>query len=396
MSKKNNVNALWNKSYIFLFMISILTSMGFNMVYVMISNYAMEINNSLAIAGVIAGIFSIAALVVRPFAGMSVDIFNKKNLCIIANILMGLSVLGYALSFTIPVLFFFRVLHGIAFGLSSTANIALVAEFIPKERLGEGIGYYGMGQVIAQVIGPNLGLYLADKIGFQSMFLMIAFSSFLAVVMMVFFSYPKTDRTLRKPRTKIRLESLIAKEVIVYAIIGGMFSFGNGIVNSFLILLGKERHISGVSIFFSVGALVLFVLRLFVGRIVDKQGLALVVNISLIITAISMVLIGIAPVLSLLIVAAVLKSIGQGTGQISLQTECIKSVDASRVGVATSTFFIGADIGQGVGPIIGGAISSCFNYTVMYVSCAVLVLVSMVVFNVYHKHIQNSGYKIIN
>jgi len=370
--------------------------MGFNMVYVMISNYAMEINNSLAIAGVIAGIFSIAALVVRPFAGMSVDIFNKKNLCIIANILMGLSVLGYALSFTIPVLFFFRVLHGIAFGLSSTANIALVAEFIPKERLGEGIGYYGMGQVIAQVIGPNLGLYLADKIGFQSMFLMIAFSSFLAVVMMVFFSYPKTDRTLRKPRTKIRLESLIAKEVIVYAIIGGMFSFGNGIVNSFLILLGKERHISGVSIFFSVGALVLFVLRLFVGRIVDKQGLALVVNISLIITAISMVLIGIAPVLSLLIVAAVLKSIGQGTGQISLQTECIKSVDASRVGVATSTFFIGADIGQGVGPIIGGAISSCFNYTVMYVSCAVLVLVSMVVFNVYHKHIQNSGYKIIN
>lgn len=386
---KDKKQVLWNGPYVFLIMISLITAMGFNMVYIMISKYSMQITASLTVAGMISGIFSIAALVMRPFAGLTVDIFNKKYLCILANILIVISVLGYAVSSSIPVLFFFRVLHGAAFGLSSTANIALVTGFIPKERLGEGIGYYGIGQVIAQVIGPNLGMYIADQSGFQALFLLIAALTFLAVVLLLFFPYPKREKTAEQEKKKLSFDTLIAKEVIVYAIIGGMFSFGNGIVSSFLILLGQERNIGNVGLFFSVGAVVLFVLRLFIGKIVDKQGLSLVVNISLVISAISMVLIGAAPALGWLIAASVLKSIGQGTGQISLQTESIKSVEPGRIGVATSTFFIGADIGQGLGPIIGGKISDCFNYTVMYYSCAVLLLASMVAFNIYQKKKQS-------
>lgn len=389
MEKQENSKKLWNISFIFLIVVSLITAMGFNMVYVMISKYAMEITDSLVVAGVISGIFSIAALVMRPFSGAFVDSFNKKHLCILANVLMGISILGYFFSYNIPVLFFFRVLHGAAFGLSSTANIALVSEFIPEKRLGEGLGYYGIGQVIAQVIGPNLGLYIVDKSGFQSLFLLIVSLIFLAVVILLFFHYPQGKENFHTERKKVTFDSLIAKEVIVYAIVGGMFSFGNGIVSSFLILLGQERNIANVSIFFSVGAIVLFVLRLFVGKIVDNQGLTLVVNVSLIVTAISMVLIGVAPVLSLLIVASVLKSIGQGTGQISLQTECIRSVDATKIGVATSTFYIGADIGQGLGPIIGGKISSVFNYTVMFFVCSVIMIISLVFFNIYMKKKQS-------
>src|SRR5699024_8574862 len=114
-----------------------------------------------------------------------------------------------------------------------------------------------------------------------------------------------------------------------------------------------------------------------------QQGLTLVVNISLIATALSMTLIGFAPALGLLLVASVLKSIGQGGGQISLQAECIKRVDAGRVGVATSTFYIGADLGQGIGPMIGGAISSTFNYTILFLFCAALMIVAMLFFNLY-------------
>jgi predicted MFS family arabinose efflux permease len=282
-------------------------------------------------------------------------------------------------------LFFFRIMHGVAFGISSTVNIALVTRFIPKERIGEGLGYYGLGQVVAQVISPNLGVYIEGKYGFQLLFLIIASLSFMGAAMLTRLYYPKKCKPDSKVKIKITLSSLVAREVIAYAAIGGMFSFGNGIVSSFLILLGQERNISNISLFFSVGAVVLFILRLFVGRIVDRQGLNLVVNISLAVTAISMVLIGLAPVLGLLLVASVLKSIGQGGGQISLQTECIKRVDPGRVGVATSTFYIGADIGQGVGPMIGGAISSGYSYTILFIACAALMLISMIYFNLYQR-----------
>lgn len=383
MKNKEVVEKLWNKGFIFLLLVSLLTSMSFNMVYVMISNYAMVINKSLAVAGLISGIFSISALLVRPIAGMTVDFFNKKYLCILANLLMGLSVVGYAFSTQIPMLFMFRILHGVAFGLSSTANIALVSEFIPKKRMGEGLGYYGIGQVIAQVVGPNLGVYISDELGFRGLFFIIATLSFLAVIILLFFPYIKTVNSEERKASKLSVNSLIAKEVIVYAIVGGMFSFTNGIVSAFLLLLGKERQIENVSFFFSVGAIVLFALRLFIGRVIDKLKLTLIVNVSLLVTAVSMVLIGAAPVLSWLIIASVLKSMGQGTGQISLQTECIKRVDATRIGVATSTFYIGADIGQGLGPIIGGRITANFNYMTMFYTVAALMLVSMLLFNLY-------------
>lgn len=389
-NSQRNKSKLWSKAFIFLIAVSFITATGFNMVYTVISKYSMDIENSLVVAGAISGIFSVAALVMRPFAGMMADIFNKKNLCILANVIIGFSVVGYFFSTSIPMLFSFRVLHGGAFGISSTVSIALATRFIPKERLGEGIGYYGIGQVVASVIGPNIGIYVADKYGFQTLFIVIAFLSFMGAALLLCLKYPIEQIEQKNAeninvRSKLTIDSLIAKEGILYAIIGGMFSFGNGLVSSFLILLGKERNITNIGLFFSIGAVVIFLLRLFVGRIVDNKGLTLTVNISLIVSAISMALIGVAPTLGLLIVASVLKSIGQGGGQLSLQAESIKRVSPSRVGVATSTFYIGADIGQGLGPIVGGGISQYFNYTAMFVSCSVLLLVSMVIFNIYQR-----------
>ena len=379
------VKSLWNRSFILLILVSLITAMSFNMVYVIISKYALEVTPSLTIAGVIAGIFSIAALIIRPIAGVTADTMNKKRLCIIANLLITIALFGYTFSINVPTLFFFRILHGVAFGISGTVNIALVTNYIPKGRTAEGIGYYGLGQVMAQIISPNLGVQIEELYGFQPLFLLVTGLSLLGVLLLTRLNYPKEQVTKVSKKRKLTLNSLIAKEVLMYAIIGGMFSFGNGIVSSFLVLLGEERNIRNIGLFFSVGAIVLFVLRIFVGKIADNQGITLIVNISLIASAMSMILIGFAPILSILLLASVLKSLGQGGGQISLQAECIKRVDPSRVGVATSTLYIGADLGQGFGPMIGGAISSTFNYTILFLFCAVLMLVAMLVFNLYQR-----------
>ena len=48
---------------------------------------------------------------------------------------------------------------------------------------------------------------------------------------------------------------------------------GNGIVNSFLVLLGESSKIAQISLFFSVNAIVLFVLRLLVGKVIDRANL---------------------------------------------------------------------------------------------------------------------------
>lgn len=379
----DGVRSIWNKSFILLILVSLITAMSFNMVYVVISKYALEVTSSLSIAGVIAGTFSIAALIIRPFAGATADTVNKKKLFIFANTLITIALFGYTLSGNVATLFFFRVLHGVAFGISGTVNIALVTQYIPKGRIGEGIGFYGLGQVMAQIISPNLGVYIEAHYGFQTLFLIVTGLSLVGVLLLTTLKYTEEIKRKVHLKKKFTIKSFVATEVIVYAIVGGLFSYSNGIVSSFLVLVGEERNIENVGLFFSVAAIVLFVLRLFVGKLADKKGLTVVVSISLIAAAISMTLIGFASTLGILLVAAIFKSIGQGGGQISLQAECIKRVDPARVGVATSTFYIGADLGQGFGPMIGGAISSVFNYTTLYVFSAVLMLVVMFLFILY-------------
>ena len=53
----------------------------------------------------------------------------------------------------------------------------------------------------------------------------------------------------------------------------------------------------------------------------------------------------------MILAAAVIKAFGQGTAQPSLQAECLRRSGSARRGLAASTFFIGANSGQGFGPL---------------------------------------------
>ena len=152
---------LWSGQFLFLILVSFITAIGFNMVYTMIVEYSQNsLGAGLTISGLIAGIFSITALCVRPFAGAAADHFNKKWICVLATGVIALSAVGYALVPDVSSMLIMRILHGAAFGVSGTANIALVSTCIPKSRMGEGLGFYGLGQVFAQAVGPAWGRLL--------------------------------------------------------------------------------------------------------------------------------------------------------------------------------------------------------------------------------------------
>ena len=62
---------------------------------------------------------------------------------------------------------------------------------------------------------------------------------------------------------------------------------------------------------------------------------------------------------------------------------------AKQVGIATSTFYIGADLGQGLGPVICGKISDYSGYTTMFYCVAALIVIAMAGFNHYQKKENN-------
>lgn len=384
MENSRNSTSLWSKEYVITLLVGLITSFGFSMVYTIISAYSIKIGATLSIAGVVSGIFSISALVSRPFSGLVSDRYNKKRLFVASTLAIAIAFLGYSVSSNISILMFFRIFHGAAFALSGTASIALISELVPKSRLAEGLGYFGVSQMVSRIVGPSMGVYIKELFGYNTLFYCIAALHILALLVLLVLPYKFTKQRQQK-KTKIALVDLVAIEVLVYAAVGGVFSLGNGIINSFLVLMGAKRAISNISLYFMVNASAVAVARLFAGRQADQSSITLIVNVSLFCAATAALLLSFGYSLAPIIYAAVLMGIGLAGGQVSLQAECIRAVDEKRSGIAVSTFYIGADVGNGIGPMIGGAISNRFNYGAMFLSLGGLLSVTFLMFNIYQR-----------
>src|SRR5699024_2147543 len=64
-----------------------------------------------------------------------------------------------------------RFVHGITFGILTTATSAIAANIVPEARRGAGMGYFAMAMNIADVAGPFIGLTLLLYISFKQFFL---------------------------------------------------------------------------------------------------------------------------------------------------------------------------------------------------------------------------------
>ncbi len=140
---------LWNFKYCTIILINISMCFSFYMITSILMIYLVGIGVSLSGAGAIIGIFSITSLLIRPFVGYITDRYNKKILLMLGSLLVGVSVIAYVLTVSFPTIIIFRIIHGFAFGINSTAIVAMASEYIPTERFNEGIGYLGIGQIIA-------------------------------------------------------------------------------------------------------------------------------------------------------------------------------------------------------------------------------------------------------
>ena len=89
--------SLWNANYLFLILVNFFVSISYSMVAMVISQYAVSMGMSVALAGSLTGAFSIASMVVRPFTGYINDHCEHRNLLMLATVGMGIATLGLSL-----------------------------------------------------------------------------------------------------------------------------------------------------------------------------------------------------------------------------------------------------------------------------------------------------------
>ncbi|MPW24543.1 MFS transporter [Alkalibaculum sp. M08DMB] len=374
---KKASSTLWTKNFILFSGLNLFLNLGVQFLIPILPLYAISVlGASESQVGYLLGLYSFAALAARPFAGYAYDHFGRKKPFVIA--LIAFSILSFLYNFTATfiLLVILRVIHGLAFSFTTTGTGAIVGDIVPSERRGEGIGYFGMTNTLAMALGPAIALSIMGNNNYWILFALSGFLAISAFLMSNFVHFPKIELS-SKP---FNIKTIFEKKVFSVVLVVLMFGVINGGVLSFIIIYSQDIGIINGGLFFLINSIGVITIRLFTGKIMDIHGPRPMIIFGFIIQSIGLVLLSAANGIFLFLTAAVLLGVANGTLMPTLQTMVMNMVESNKRGVANATFFAAMDIGVGGGSILLGLIAELASFKIMYLFCAVYLVIPLIYF----------------
>jgi len=352
---------IWTRDFILLFIINNALFFGFQMITPNLPKYASTLGAGGALLGVISGAFAAASFVARPFAGRAADRLNKNLIQRASLGALVLVIISYGMVVDLRLIIAVRFLHGLLFGVNQTTTTTMVALLLPEDRMTSGIGMFTLGMVVSMGIAPAIGIWVMDTFGYV-MFFQIAGAVTSVAFLFTFLVSKQPILPLKETSRKKGVAGFYAKEAAVPASVILLNASGFGVVSTFLILHGEARNIQNVGIFFTAFSAALLVSRILAGKYADRLPARRVLYPCSIMLCVAMLLLWRAQSIGYFIAAAIAHGICNGFSQPILQTMALLSVEPERRGVANGTYFMGVDIGNGISPVIAGAVASVFGY----------------------------------
>ncbi len=107
--------------------------------------------------------YLIASGIVIPSVDFFSKFFGRKNFYVISILLFTVASLLCGMAQNLGQMVFFRILQGAGGGGIVPLSQAIMMESFPKNRRGTAMAIFGMGVIIAPIIGPVLGGWITDN-----------------------------------------------------------------------------------------------------------------------------------------------------------------------------------------------------------------------------------------
>ncbi len=114
--------------------------------------------------------YLISNAIILPAAAWFSGFFGRKKVLLTCIGLFTLSSLMCGLSSSLGMLIASRVFQGIGGGALQPISQAILLESFPKEKRGMAMAAFGMGVILAPIIGPTLGGWITDNFSWQWVF----------------------------------------------------------------------------------------------------------------------------------------------------------------------------------------------------------------------------------
>ena len=136
----------------------------------LITGFSGSLGASAALMGMIGGLMNLCALFCRPFVGNLADRVSKYRLSAVGAALMAVACLGYILASSPAVVVFSRIVNGVGYACCSVCMSTWLSNLLPKDRIGSGMGFYGMMNALAMAVAPAIGVNIYQKLGYHMAF----------------------------------------------------------------------------------------------------------------------------------------------------------------------------------------------------------------------------------
>ncbi len=383
MQQDDTSQKIWTKSFTSLALTQFILFTVFYSLLTTLPIYVIEdLNGSESKAGLVVTLMLASAILIRPFTAKILDLLTKKRTLIISVLAFMITTFIYLFIETFTALLVLRFIHGISFALVTTATSAIAADIIPKARRGAGLGYFAMAMNLAVVAGPFIGLSLLQFISFKQFFAILS----ILMVVSLLFSFMVTVHEHAHARTSLslKLTDLVEIKALPIAGISGIVGVAYASILSFVPVFAEENGLeTTANYFFLVFAIVMIASRPTLGRLFDERGAKTVLVPSLVVFAIGLFVLSVTSGSVLLLIAGGVIGLGYGSLLPGFQALSVQSTSMDRSGHAMSTFFIFYDLGIAFGAFIWGLVIAGSGFHAMYISGAVLMLITTIILYVY-------------
>lgn len=358
---------LWTRSFLLICGTHLLAYSSYAAVHPTFAAYLDTVTHSESLVGVAFGAFVFAAVIARPLAGWVLDRAGRRVVQAIAVVALAAATLSFTWVAVIGAVIILRVVHGLAWGISSTATPTLAADILPPERRAEGFAYFGVLPNLALVAMPPLGLWVAHRFGFGAQFAGAALLCLFALVPIFALEEP--------PPAPGRVGDLYAPAALPAAGLVALAGVPVGAIDTLIPLYAKTVGLANAGLFFTVMGAAIVLVRSTFGR--RPGSMPAVLSSSFLLQVSGLVLLATGPRLVVvrtlplgLLAGAALFGCGFALVFPLLQGIAVAGTRDDQNGSATATILVGMDVGIGVGAIAFGVLADFVGFTVVYVGAA--------------------------
>ena len=399
-----------NKKIILLFIINSFISMGYSIIAPLFPVLGRKISLSENVLGWIISLYSLANFIITPFTLQLIFKFGRKNLFYLTNIIQAIAIFIYGLLIYVNNYYFFlfitftiRIIHGMSGGIVSTLIYSIGVSLSSNEEIVTTLGYLEIAWSLGVSIGPVLASFLYHFGGFSLPFYTIS-----ALFLIVIFNIHILNISDEINGDSQNFFKFFNLEMFTNFVPTLVFQIAQTYYFPSLTYHLTEKwnlSIEASSLFFIVGMAAYLIVLQILQKILGSFGLILTIflgQIVIILGAPFVYPLGYLPqsLLSIIFGLALLGSSGAFTcvAVIIQYGKIAKSIsplidDSTSNDIASAVFNLGINVGDFIGPVYGGFVSTNFGFKYSNIYMSVIAFINCIYFYFYYRERMNGVIK---